>query len=35
MKRVGFAMYSPMEGDNWSEQIYIRTGIAPAGKQSK
>ncbi|PYX27267.1 MAG: hypothetical protein DMG80_19035 [Acidobacteria bacterium] len=28
VSRVGFAMYSPMEGDNWSEQVYIE-GQAP------
>jgi predicted permease len=28
VSRVSFAMYSPMEGDNWSEQVYIE-GQAP------
>ena len=28
VSRVGFAMYSPMEGDNWSEQVHIE-GQAP------
>src|SRR5262249_9320557 len=26
---TGFAMYSPMEGDNWSESIYIEGQPAP------
>src|SRR6266436_2332542 len=28
VSQVSFAMYSPMEGDNWSEQVYIQ-GQAP------
>ena len=28
VSQVSFAMYSPMEGDNWSEQVYIE-GQAP------
>jgi len=28
VKRVSFALYSPMEGDNWSEDVYIE-GQAP------
>jgi len=28
VSEVGFAMYSPMEGDNWSEQVYV-AGHAP------
>ena len=29
VKQVSFALYSPMEGDNWGEQIYVE-GQAPA-----
>ena len=28
VSRVGFAMYSPMEGDNWSEEVFVE-GQAP------
>ena len=28
VSRVGFAMYTPMEGDNWSENVYVE-GQAP------